>query len=206
MADLSAPRSPHYTNKGKLTSAELRAFRSRVSELKKQGLIRQGLSARSARPYMVSRGKTLAEIVNKSYEPPKPKLLRAKSPISIVDIDKERPELKRHFKTLSSQLRYLENHADEIDSLKKPDEYFTFRIHGTDSRTPYKSIEQLLQEFQKYRGIKGQEILGSLQIIRWNETSDQNFATKWQRIRKVRKPNPVQAAKRAQRRRRKKGS
>lgn len=48
------------------TSSELRLFRSAVSQLKKQGIIKASVDARSARPYFVRGGKTLAEVVNKN--------------------------------------------------------------------------------------------------------------------------------------------
>ena len=207
------PKIPHYTRKGKLSAAELRAFRSRVSELKKQGLIRKGLPASSARPYNISGGKTLAEIVNKSFEPPKPKLLKARAPFKVVNLSDEVPSLKRHFKSLTKELEYLEAHAAEIDKLKKDDEYWTFRIFNTDSMAPYSNIDLLLEDLLKYRSIpghpfnsrfEGQEILGSLKIMRWN-----GGATEWQQKRKFkpRKANPAKAARDAARRRaKKKGS
>jgi len=206
---------PHYTRKGKLSSSELKAFRSRVSELKKQGLVKSTVKVGSARPYQLSGDKTLAEIVNKSYEP---KLARAGSPLTITDLRKAIPSLpEKEFSTMSSTLNYLEAHADEIDKLKRPEDYFAFQIDTSrgvaDSMIPFRDIGSMMAEINKYRNVPGHafnkrfgsahnNITGPIKIVRFTGTAKQYVNTR--KFRPV-KHNPKKAAKQAERRRKKKG-
>lgn len=209
----SMPNHPHYTRKGKLSPTELRAFRARLKSLQKQGLVRDDLTISSARPFNISGGKTLAEIVNKSFEPPKPtpvkltksNLLPAKKPIEL----RELPDSPVTHKTFTKALNDIEKDAPALNKLKKSDEYFTFRIYGNDSLIPFRDMESLLDYLNKYRNDKGAfhkpkwntEVTGNIQIMRFTGSTAQ-----WQDKRKTRKPKPdreKRAKKQAERRRRK---
>lgn len=202
-----------FSSKKPLTPSELKQFRASVSSLKKQGLIPKSVDARTARPYFVRGGKTLAEIVNKYNEPKpsakpsdSPRLAPLKRPISLRDL----PGNKR--KSLASLFRDIENDPSleaKINALKKPDEFFTFEIEGTRSIYPYRDIGLLLERF-KYEGKqaafdiyhkrqKSIDLFSKLKIVRWNDT-----ATEWRAGAVKRTARKQAAAKRQAQHRRKK--
>ena len=193
-----------YSSKRPLSATDLKEFRSHVARLKKQGVIPSNVDARSARPYFVRGGKTLAEYVNKDLNPPapKPKLATARQPITVRNL----PNTKH--RSLAGLLKDMEEHADEINALKKPDEFFGFRIAGTDSIAPYRTIKLLIDELKESAGIQylfnrrsrsAKEVFDTLQIIRWNQPPGQ-----WYRQRKVRGLTPSALKRQAKYRRKKK--
>jgi hypothetical protein len=158
----------------RLSPSELKQFRAYVSQLKKRGLIRKGISAKTARPVQISGGKTLQEIVNKSLKtiPPKeaPKLLPIRTPISVRDFP------VKH-KSLALVLSDLEANAKEINALKRPGEYFAWEVDGIKSYGIFADIELLARELGESAGIQqlfhkrsqGTTFINKLKIVRWNK-------------------------------------
>lgn len=161
-----------------LSIQELRTFRSLVSRLKKQGIIK-GVDARSARPYFVRGGKTLAEIVNKyagKLPPPRPPsdLKRIGQPLSFRDIG-----LKS--KSLAGALNELDKNYQAFEKLKKPGEHWAVQIDGIRSYMTYSDLGLFAQEMKESGGIQqvlrkradSQEIFSSLRLVRWNKSADE---------------------------------
>ena len=163
----------------KLSGSNLREFRHYVSQLKKQGKIPKGVDARVARPYFKRGGKTLAEIVNKNhqsltpYVPPastKKKLLPLNRPMSVRDFP-----IHKH--SVAEALKYFEEHADELNAMKKPEERFAIEIDKTRSLAVFENIEVLVNEYLESEGIKAlfhkrqksKEVFNKLKIVRWNQ-------------------------------------
>lgn len=165
----------------RLNASELKQFRAYVSQLKKKGLIKKGIAARSARPVMISNGKTLQEIVNKNLASIPPKqpatsLLPLKSPYKLQSV----PGVTN--KSLAGIFNEIEKHpklAAKINALKKPGERFAFQIDGMPSLHAYVDIEQLIEDAFKYEDSKAgfsiyskrqkSRVLGDkLKIVRWN--------------------------------------
>jgi hypothetical protein len=172
---------PHYSAKKKLTTKELRDFRSYVSQLKSKGLIPKSTDAKTARPYFIRGGKTLAESVNKYHNEltPKPELVKLGKPgISIVDFPP--PATLKH-KSLAGILNEIETRGPELDKLKKPDESWAFSIHGTRGYVTFKKINLFAEFMKESAGIqqvlhkrqKSQNIVEGLKLVRWNKTPGQ---------------------------------
>lgn len=189
-----------YTSHGKLSSAELKEFRAKVAALKKAGKLpasRSKTNPRTARPSMKRGGKTLAEIVNKTRLPKKPPLAPLGKALSIRDFP------TKH-KSLAGVLKDLEEHGDEINALKRPDENFAFQIDGIRSYAVFGSIQQFARSLAESAGIQqvlkkrqdSQELYNSLKIVRWNKT-----AKEWKP--KAQKRKSSHAARQAKSRRKK---
>lgn len=175
-----------------LSGSELKRFRHAVSELKKQGLIKRSIAAGSARPYFLSEGKTLREIVNKHASslqplksaPKKPPLAPLSKPISVR-------EFPHKHKSLAGVFSDLKKNSAEINKLKKPDEKFGFQIDGIRSYAIYSDIEDLIERLEDSGGIQqvlkkrqdSQELFSKLKIVRWNQSA------------KLWKPGPQKAKK-----------
>lgn len=193
---------PRYSRKSKLSPSELRTFRSAVASLKKKGLIKGKVDAKSAQPYFVRGGKTLAEQVNASHKqisPKKPlpsKLATANKLFSIRD-------LPHKHKSLAGLIRDLEENASSLDKLKKRDEVWAFQIAGANSLRTFDSIDLLLEMFHyprdnPYAGIRGPKskkdadfIYDKLKLVRWTKTN-----------REWKESSPIQKKKRARKRKR----
>jgi hypothetical protein len=161
-----------------LSGAELKSFRSHVSALKKQGKIKASIDARSARPYFLSGGKTLQEIVNKNVSKTEniPSRAKARSPFLLRDA----PGIKQ--KGLAAIFNQIEKDPAllaRIEALKKPGERWAFEIDGTPSMHAYPDLELLIEDTFKYTGTKASQSiyskrdksarLGSrLKLIRWD--------------------------------------
>lgn len=165
----------------RLNAVELKQFRSYVSQLKKKGLIKKGISARSARPVMISNGKTLQEIVNKSLKTippiqPTARLLPLKTPYTLRNV----PGIQN--KSLAAIFNEIERNpelASQINAMKLPGERFAFQIDGMPSMHAYVDIEQLIEDAFKYTDDRAgfsiyskrqkSRVLGEkLKIVRWN--------------------------------------
>lgn len=174
----TSPKFPSKFGK-RLNATELKQFRSYVSQLKKKGLIKKGIAAKSARPVMISNGKTLQEIVNKnlaSIPPKSASLLPLKSPYKLQSI----PGVTN--KSLAGIFNEIERDpslAAKINALKKPGERFAFQIDGMPSLHAYVDIEQLIEDAFKYEDAHAgfsiyskrqkSRVLGDkLKIVRWN--------------------------------------
>ena len=171
--------------------------------MKKAGKLPSKTDPKVAQPYFVRGGKTLAEIVNKANEPPKPKAPKLNplaKPISIRDFP------IKH-KSLAGVLKELEENAADIDKLKRPGEKWAFQVDGIRSYRTFEDIGLFVQEMLDSAGIQqvlkkrqaSQELYNSLKLVRWNKT-----ATEWKPKMQHRKP-PSHAARQAKSRAKKKG-
>jgi hypothetical protein len=177
-----------FSSKKPLDKSDLKEFRYYVAQLKQKKLTSR--AARSARPYFISDGKTLAELVNKNasklkpYSPPVPKQskLPLRRPISVRDFP-----VKHN--SLAGVLRDLDENSAAINKLKNSDEKFAFEIDGIRSYAIFYDIKDLSEYLSESAGIqqvlqkrtKSQELFKALKIVRWNKT-----ATEW-------KPGPQKA-------------
>lgn len=191
MADNSPKRIRSFPTTKKLSGTNLREFRNYVSQLKKQGVIPNSVDARSARPYFRRGGRTLADYVNKNHKrlepytkpgglgvPTKAERL-AQGPLEIRDFATNQTDLARLFRDIESD----DALAARIDSMKRNDEMWAFRIEGTDSHHIFADIRLLIDEAFRYgkqvgpyghrdifhdRG-RSSELFGRLQLIRWKQ-------------------------------------
>lgn len=185
---------PKFTRKSS-SPDELKLFRSALSQLKKQGLIAKSIDARSARPYFVRGGKTLAELVNKNSSKLTPPVSKSKSPTSKLPPSK--PVKKPHLlpkrspiafrdlptkgRSLATVLKDMEANSAKFDAMKRDNEYWAFRIAGTDSRHIFRTAELMVQDAFKYGAGKGpygnkdvfhsryrsENLFDKIELIRW---------------------------------------
>lgn len=175
------------TARKKLTSTELREFRSKISTLKKQGLIKPSLDARSARPFFISRGKTLAEIVNKESSrlskltesvPAATKAQKDLGDLNLLPLN--RAVSVRDFpvpaKTLPKFLNEISTRSPELGKLKRKGERFAFSIDGNRSYQLYDDLDDLAEALEKYESFMtatpsdNRKLYDVLKIVRWNKT------------------------------------
>jgi len=172
---------PRFTSRKKLSPEALKEFRSLVSQAKRKGLIRSGISAKTARPSFISGGKTLAEILNKNSERLKPYIhppIRTKlldKPIAVRDLPIKRKSLAAFFNELERKPEL----AADINAMKRPGERFGFTIDGTRSITTFPNIEFLVDHF-KYEGKRAQfdiyhkhqksvNLFNKIKLVRWKD-------------------------------------
>ncbi len=169
----------------KLTADQLRKFRSDVSALKKQGLIKASIDARKAKPHFLSKGKPLLDIVRKNKSKIPPKKIPVPKPIEQTNLVKVGSNLvieKFNFKhkSLAGMLRDMKEHAAEIDALKREEEYWGVKINGIKSYSIYDSVELIADEYLKYEKVSdngmfrdrkvSREFAESFTIVRWNKS------------------------------------
>lgn len=163
----------------RLSASELKEFRSEVSRLKKSGLIKKTVNARQARPYQLSNGKTLREIVNANTE-------LGPSKFYVRDLPIERKSLSAVFNDIEKDPAL----AARINAMKKPSEKFAFEIDGTRSRQLFDDIQDVIDLAFKYGhfdgGVGGQPgphgskdvfhnrrksiaLYNSLKLVRWDK-------------------------------------
>lgn len=166
----------------KLSGSNLREFRNYVKQLKQQGVLPASVKTGTVRPYNKVKGRALADYVNRNHRrlvefKPTEKPTLASGPVSIRDFKTNQKDLAILFRDIERD-RSL---ADKIDTKKRPDERWAFRIDGTDSMNIYSSIDLLIDDAFKYAKINGpynspdvfhdpkkaRALLPKLQLIRW---------------------------------------
>lgn len=195
---------------------ELKLFRSALAQLKKRGVIDVKIDARSARPYFVRGGKTLAELVNKnsasvqaSKLPPSVKplltLYKRSAPKSVT---KQAPKTPAKllpanrpikFRKLPGQsknnlvdtLSDLESNPQRFNQLKRDDEYFGARLYGSDTYKVFRTVQELERYMERYQ-FEGtpEDIIQEISLIRWTGTQ-----ASWQRERRGLSPEERRKAK-----------
>ncbi len=183
-----ASKPTRYSARKTLTASELKTFRSHVAQLKREGIITAKVDARSARPYFIRGGDSLAVQVNRglkelserkqalSIVPHLPKPLLLNHPISFR-------KLPHSTRSLAKTMRDIETNYKELNKLKRPGEKFVFKVLGVNSYAPYTDIRLLAQELGESEGIQelfrkhGASIYDSIELMRWNKT-----ATRWREV------------------------
>lgn len=190
---------PRYSRKSKLSPSELRTFRSAVASLKKQGLIKGKVDARTAQPFFLRGGKTLAEQVNAASK--KVVLPSVLKPANKLFTLRNLPGKK--YKSLAQLVKDIEENGASFDKLKHRDEKWAFQINGSNSLKTYENIDQLLEMFHyprdnPFTGIRhtstpenSEFIFDNLKLVRWTKTNREWAASapikKKKRVRKRRK-------------------
>lgn len=169
-----------------LTPDQLRKFRSAVSTLKKKGLVKKSINARTAQPFQLSEGKSLRELVKKfddvvseKIEPVKlpkkkvseyrragyetykdrvlvPKLANDKVTVTKdgeIKITDKRTKIQRikmavPYRNLKQWLQDMRTNHLRIDSMKRRNEFFAYKIGEHTSWNIYRTIEFLLDEIE----------------------------------------------------------
>lgn len=156
----------------KISRAELSKFRSQIRALRDAGkLPGKKIDLRTVTPNTRRGGKPLTDYLKKSS---RKKLAPLNSPISIRDFP-----LKH--KSLAGVLADLEENAEELDMLKKPDERWALQIDGIRSYALFYNMRQLAQVYAESAGIQevlkkrqdANELYSGLKLVRWNKSAAQ---------------------------------
>jgi hypothetical protein len=155
----------------------------------------KGLKKESAAPFPKTPSKSLTKSTPSELPPtakqiavqsasvkrrtPKPptaiKLAEPKKPIAVRVL----PGLKG--KNVVEAMQILEANAEQYNKLKKPTEYFGFRIYGQDLLQPFDSIQAMLGRLDLLSYNNFEELYDNFQIIRWTDSA---VAYKQQRVTK----------------------
>lgn len=182
-----------FSSKKPLSPSQLKEFRSAVASLKRQGLLKGSVDARSARPYFVRGGKTLAEQVNKNLDKIQPvnRSTKTVGRTSRAKLQPKAPELKPlntpisvrdyplNARGLASTIKGLDENFAEINKLKRPREKFGFEIDGIRSYAIFYDIRDLAEYLSESAGIQmvlkrrqqSAELFSKLKLVRWNRTA-----------------------------------
>lgn len=95
----------------------------------------------------------------------------------------------------------LEKRADEIDALKKPEEYFAAEIYGHKTWTVFGSSEQLARKLGTYKGLREEHPKKSLQQIKIIRIKGRNGLAEWQRQKRLEVEKSLKASHKSKRER-----
>jgi hypothetical protein len=206
LADV-AQKIPSFSASKSLSGQSLTEFRNYVAQAKKLGLVPASTDARTARPYYIRGGKTLAETLNKNKSKLKPftpaqkgrpKLLPPDKPILIRDLP-----LKA--KSLAAAIKELESDPSKFDSMKKPGEKFAFQVgpEGYGSAQVFSDIELMTDYLRHYDGVgdreannvfnrpsKSRRLFPTFKLIRWTQSNAKWKEEREKRVHKARTQRP----------------
>lgn len=195
---------PSFSSSKTISGQSLTEFRNYVSQAKKLGLVPASTDARTARPYFIRGGKTLAETINKNKSKLKPfnpsvkkaksKLLSPDKPISIRD-------LPIKGKSLATALKEMERDPSKFDALKRSNERWGFQVGKEQygSIQIFGDIDLMVDYLRHYDGnaerasnsvfhkrSKSDRLFQSFKLVRWTGTNNEWKKFREKRVHKAR--------------------